>query len=85
MVWPLQAHTQLSRISQVDGSDQSDTAAATSGTKPVDPQTDRVWLSCRPVVVFNAVVLEGEAVADAGELWRRTGFLPPLWTGCPVL
>ena len=73
MGWPLQAHTQLSRVSQVEGSDQSDTAAATQATTPVDPLAGRVWLSCRPVLVFNAVVLEGEAIAGAGEPWRRTG------------
>lgn len=46
-----------------EGSDRSDTPACTPGIKPDDAPTDRVWMSFRPVVVFNVVDLEGDALA----------------------
>jgi hypothetical protein len=54
---------QVSRGAGKEGSDRSDTPAGTPGTKPDDSQKDRVGTSFRPVVVFNAVDLEGDALA----------------------
>jgi antirestriction protein ArdC len=57
---------QVNRVSGVEASDRSDradTPGTTPGAKPDDAPTDRVWTSFRPVVVFNAIDLEGDALA----------------------
>jgi hypothetical protein len=57
---------QVNRVAGVEGSDssdRSDTPGGTPGIKPDDAPTDRVWMSFRPVVVFNAIDLEGDALA----------------------
>jgi antirestriction protein ArdC len=53
---------QVNRVTGTEGSDRSDTPAGTPVSKPDDAPTDRVSMSFRPVVVFNAFDLEGDAL-----------------------
>ncbi len=55
---------QVNRVGgDTEQSGSPDTSAATPGIKPDDASTDRIWMSFRPVVVFNAIDLEGDALA----------------------
>lgn len=55
---------QVNRVAgDTERSGSPDTSAATPGIQPDDASTDRVWMSFRPVVVFNAFDLEGDALA----------------------
>ena len=54
---------QVNRTEGVEGSDTSDTSAATPTTGADGSPSEQVRVSFRPVVVFNAADLEGEALA----------------------
>ncbi|WP_255100954.1 ArdC family protein [Synechococcus sp. L2F] len=55
---------QVNRVAgDTERSGSLDASTATPGIKPDDAPTDRVWMSFRPVVVFNAIDLEGDALA----------------------
>ena len=61
---------QVNRVAaDTAGSVGPNAEATTPGTDLQDAKTDRVWMSFRPVVVFNAVDLEGDALA--GLMQRR--------------